>query len=302
MGAQLRVYRRRIRATQSIQKITKAMELIAASRIIKAQQRVAASTPYAQEITRAVSAVASQSNVDHPLTTEKENRTRAAMLLITADRGLAGAYSTNAIKEGEQLATLLRSDGKEVVPYLVGRKGVGFYRFRNRDIAAEWTGFSDNPEYAHAKEIGETLIEAFTTPTEDGGVDEIHIVYTEFMTMMTQRPVVRRLLPLEVEEVEEEPPGGAFPLYEFEPSAEGVLDALLPRYIESRIYNALLQAAAAEHASRRRAMKAATDNAEEFIRTLTRLANAARQAEITQEISEIVGGANALAAADAGSE
>jgi F-type H+-transporting ATPase subunit gamma len=297
MGAQLRVYRRRIRATQSIQKITKAMELIAASRIIKAQQRVAASTPYAQEITRAVSAVASQSNVDHPLTTEKENRTRAAMLLITADRGLAGAYSTNAIKEGEQLATLLRSDGKEVVPYLVGRKGVGFYRFRNREVAAEWTGFSDNPEYAHAKEIGETLIEAFNTPTEDGGVDEIHIVYTEFMTMMTQRPVVRRLLPLEVEEVEEEPPGGAFPLYEFEPSAEGVLDALLPRYIESRIYNALLQAAASEHASRRRAMKAATDNAEEFIRTLTRLANAARQAEITQEISEIVGGANALAAA-----
>jgi F-type H+-transporting ATPase subunit gamma len=298
MGAQLRVYRRRIRATQSIQKITKAMELIAASRIIKAQQRVAASTPYAQEITRAVSAVASQSNVDHPLTTEKENRTRAAMLLITADRGLAGAYSTNAIKEGEQLATLLRSDGKEVVPYLVGRKGVGFYRFRNREIAAEWTGFSDNPEYAHAKEIGETLIEAFSTPTEDGGVDEIHIVYTEFMTMMTQRPVVRRLLPLEVEEVEEEPPGGAFPLYEFEPSAEGVLDALLPRYIESRIYNALLQAAASEHASRRRAMKAATDNAEEFIRALTRLANAARQAEITQEISEIVGGANALADAE----
>jgi F-type H+-transporting ATPase subunit gamma len=298
MGAELRVYRRRIRATQSIQKITKAMELIAASRIIKAQQRVAASTPYAQEITRAVSAVASQSNVDHPLTTEKENRTRAAMLLITADRGLAGAYSTNAIKEGEQLATLLRSDGKEVVPYLVGRKGVGFYRFRNREIAAEWTGFSDNPEYAHAKEIGETLIEAFSTPTEDGGVDEIHIVYTEFMTMMTQRPVVRRLLPLEVEEVEEEPPGGAFPLYEFEPSAEGVLDALLPRYIESRIYNALLQAAASEHASRRRAMKAATDNAEEFIRALTRLANAARQAEITQEISEIVGGANALADAE----
>ncbi len=302
MGAQLRVYRRRIRATQSIQKITRAMELIAASRIVKAQQRVAASTPYAQEITRAVSAVASQSNVDHPLTTEKENRTRAAMLLITADRGLAGAYSTNAIKEGEQLATLLRSDGKEVVPYLVGRKGVGFYRFRNREIAAEWIGFSDNPEYAHAKEIGETLIEAFNTPTEDGGVDEIHIVYTEFMTMMTQRPVVRRLLPLEVEEVEEEPPGGAFPLYEFEPSAEGVLDALLPRYIESRIYNALLQAAASEHAARRRAMKAATDNAEEFIRNLTRLANAARQAEITQEISEIVGGANALAAASAGSE
>jgi F-type H+-transporting ATPase subunit gamma len=302
MGAQLRVYRRRIRATQSIKKITKAMELIAASRIIKAQQRVAASTPYAEEITRAVSAVASESDVDHPLTTEKENRVRAAMLLITADRGMAGAYSANAIKEGEQLTTLLRSEGKAVLPYLVGRKGVGFYRFRNREIAREWTGFSDNPGYAHAKEIGEALIDAFTTPTEEGSVDEIHIVYTEFVTMMTQRPMVRRLLPLEVEVVEEEPPGGAFPLYDFEPSAEGVLDALLPRYIESRIYNALLQSAASEHAARRRAMKAATDNAEEFIRNLTRLANAARQAEITQEISEIVGGANALAEASAGSE
>ena len=302
MGAQLRVYRRRIRATQSIKKITKAMELIAASRIIKAQQRVAASTPYAEEITRAVSAVASQSDVDHPLTTEKPDRTRAAMLLITADRGMAGAYSANAIKEGEQLATLLRSDGKDVVPYIVGRKGVGFYRFRNREIAREWIGFSDNPEYAHAHDIGEALIEAFTTPADKGGVDEIHIVFTQFVSMMTQRPVVRRLLPLEVVEVEEEPPGGAFPLYDFEPSAEGVLDALLPRYIESRIYNALLQSAASEHAARRRAMKSATDNAEEFINALTRLANAARQAEITQEISEIVGGANALAEASAGSE
>jgi F-type H+-transporting ATPase subunit gamma len=302
MPAQLRVYRRRIRATQSIQKITKAMELIAASRIIKAQQRVAASTPYAQEITRAVSAVASQSDVDHPLTTEKPDRTRAAMLLITADRGMAGAYSANAIKAGEQLATLLRSEGKDVVPYIVGRKGVSYYRFRNREIAQEWISFSDNPEYAHAREIGEALIEAFVRSTEDGGVDEIHVVFTQFVSMMVQQPVVRRLLPLEVEEVEEEPPGGAFPLYDFEPSAEGVLDALLPRYIESRIYNALLQSAASEHAARRRAMKAATDNAEEFITNLTRLANAARQAEITQEISEIVGGANALAEASAGSE
>ncbi len=302
MGAQLRVYRRRIRATQSIKKITKAMELIAASRIVKAQQRVAASTPYADEITRAVSAVASESNVDHPLTTEKENRTRAAMLLVTADRGMAGAYSANAIKEGEQLATLLRAEGKDVVPYIVGRKGVGFYRFRSREIAAEWIGFSDSPDYAHAKQIGQTLIDAFTTPAEEGGVDEIHIVFTQFVSMLTQRPVVRRLLPLEVVETTELPPGGAFPLYEFEPSAEAVLDALLPRYIESRIYNALLQSAASEHAARRRAMKSATDNAEDFIRTLTRLANAARQAEITQEISEIVGGANALAEASMGSE
>jgi F-type H+-transporting ATPase subunit gamma len=302
MGAQLRVYRRRIRSVQATKKITRAMELIAASRIIKAQQRVSASTPYAEAITRAVSAVASQSDADHPLTTEKAERTRAAMLLVTSDRGLAGAYSSSAIKEGEQLANLLRSAGKEVVPFVVGRKGVGFYRFRSRELAGEWVGFTDNPEYAHAKRIADALIDAFVTPTDNGGVDEIHVVYTQFVSMLTQRPVVRRLLPLEVEETEEAPPGGAFPLYEFEPSAEGVLDELLPRYIESRVYNALLQAAASEHAARRRAMKSATDNAEDLIKTLTRQANAARQAEITQEISEIVGGANALAEVSAGSE
>ena len=302
MGAQLRVYRRRIRTVQSTKKITKAMELIAASRIIKAQARVAASTPYAEEITRAVSAVASFSNAEHPLTTEKEDRTRAAMLLITSDRGLAGAYSSNAIKEGESLSELLRSEGKEVVPYLVGRKGIGFYRFRDREPAAEWSGFSDSPEYAHAKQIAEVLIADFLKPAEEGGVDEIHIVSTRFVSMMTQSPAVRRMIPLEVVEAEDVPEDVIYPLYDFEPSAEQVLDALLPRYIESRVYNALLQAAASEHAARRRAMKAATDNAEELIRSLTRLANAARQAEITQEISEIVGGANALADASTGSE
>lgn len=302
MGAQLRVYRRRIRSVKATAKITRAMELIAASRIVKAQQRVAASTPYATEITRAVSAAASNSTVDHPLLTEKDNPQRAAVLLVTSDRGLAGGYSSNAIKEAESLTELLRSSGKEVMPYLVGRKGIGFYRFRQREIAGEWSGFTENPQYLHAKEIGEALMEAFQTPTEDGGVDEIHIVYTEFVSMLTQRPIVRRVLPLEVEETTEEPPGGAFPLYEFEPSPEGVLDALLPRYVESLIYNALLQSAASEQAARRRAMKAATDNAEELIKTYTRLANAARQAEITQEISEIVGGADALAAATAGSE
>jgi len=302
MGAQLRVYRRRIRSVQATKKITKAMELIAASRIIKAQARVAASTPYAEEITRAVSAVASFSNAEHPLTTEKEDRTRAAMLLITSDRGLAGAYSSNAIKEGESLSELLRSEGKEVVPYLVGRKGIGFYRFRHREPAAEWSGFSDSPEYAHAKQIAEVLIADFLKPAEEGGVDEIHIVSTRFVSMMTQSPAVRRMIPLEVVEAEDVPEDVIYPLYDFEPSAEQVLDALLPRYIESRVYNALLQAAASEHAARRRAMKAATDNAEELIRSLTRLANAARQAEITQEISEIVGGANALADASTGSE
>jgi len=302
MGAQLRVYRQRIRSVKSIAKITKAFELIAASRIVKAQQRVKDSTPYAHGITSAVSAVASFSNADHPLTTEPENPTRAAMLVITSDRGLAGAYSSNAIREGEALAALLRGEGKEIVPYLTGRRGVGYYRFRQREIAGEWTGFSDQPTYAVAKEIADALIEAFVRPTEDGGVDEIHIVYTEFVSMLTQRPVARRLLPLEYEETTDEPAEGALPLYEFEPSAEAVLDALLPQYIGSRIYNALLQAAAAELASRRRAMKSATDNAEELVKTLTREANQARQSEITQEISEIVGGANALADATAGSE
>jgi F-type H+-transporting ATPase subunit gamma len=302
MGAQLRVYRRRIRAVSSTKKITRAMELIAASRIVKAQHRVAASSPYARELTRAVSAVATFSNADHPLTTEAENPSRAAVLLVTSDRGLAGGYSSNALKEGEQLAGLLRSEGKEVVPYLVGRKGIGFYRFRNREVAAEWSGFTENPTYSDAKEIADTLIDAFVKPTDEGGVDEIHVVYTEFLSMLTQRPGARRILPLEVEETTEEPPEGALPLYEFEPSAEAVLDSLLPRYVESRIYNALLQAAASEHAARRRAMKAATDNADELIKSLSRLANAARQAEITQEISEIVGGANALADTLAGSE
>ncbi len=296
MGAQLRVYRRRIRSVRATAKITRAMELIAASRIVKAQQRVQASTPYADAITRAVSAVASQSDVDHPLLTQKETATRAAVLLVTSDRGLAGAYSANVLREGESLTAHLREGGFEVVPYIVGRKGIGYYRFRDRQIAAEWSGFSESPRYLDAKEVTEALITAFNTPSEEGGVDEIHVVYTQFISMLTQTPVIRRILPLEVEETSEEPVGGALPSYEFEPSAEGVLDALLPRYVEARIYNALLQGAASELAARRRACKAATDNAEELIKTYTRLANAARQAEITQEISEIVGGADALAA------
>ena len=310
MGSQLRVYRRRIKTVNSTKKITKAMELIAASRIVKAQQRVADSTPYAEAITRAVSAVASFSNVEHPLTgsvpaSEQEDHVgpaRAALLLLTSDRGLAGAFSSNAIREGERLSGLLRDNSKEVVPFVVGRKGVGFYRFRNREMAGEWTGFSESPTYADAKEVADAVIEAFLTPNDEGGVDEIHIVFTQFVSMVSQRTVTRRLLPLEVEETDEEPEGGSFPLYEFEPSAEAVLDALLPRYIESRVYNALLQSAASELAARRRAMKSATDNATELIKTYTRMANAARQAEITQEISEIVGGAEALASATAGSD
>jgi F-type H+-transporting ATPase subunit gamma len=303
MAAQIRVLRRRIKSTQSIKKITRAMELIASSRIIKARQRATSAAPYARELTRAVSAVATFSNVDHPLTTETENPTRAAMLLITSDRGLAGAYSSTVIKQGESLAELLRGEGKEVVPYIAGRKATAFYQFRNRPVAQTWEGFSDSPDYAHAREIADTLIEAFLTPAEEGGVDEIHIVYTRFRSMMVQQAEVIRMLPLEVVESEEEvPEDQAFPLYDFEPDAETVLDNLLPLYVASRIQYCLLQSAASELAARQKAMKAATDNAQQLIERLTREANQARQAEITQEISEIVGGANALSDASAGKE
>jgi F-type H+-transporting ATPase subunit gamma len=302
MAGQLREYRNRIRAVKSTQKITKAFELIAASRMIKAQQRTAASTPYARAITRAVSAVATYSNEDHPLTREKSNVERAAMLLITADRGLAGAYSSNVLRAGERLAEKLRGEGKTVVPFIAGRKGSAYYRFRRRDVEKEWVGFSDAPQFENAKEIAETLIDTFLRDSSEGGVDEIHIVYTRFINSVRQEPEVVRLLPLEVVEGDEPPaPDDVLPLYEFEPSAAAVLDALLPRYVESRVYNALLMSAASELASRQRAMKSASDNADELIQRYTRLANNARQAGITQEISEIVGGANALADAGAAS-
>ncbi|MEU5088138.1 F0F1 ATP synthase subunit gamma [Streptomyces sp. NPDC021356] len=304
MGAQLRVYKRRIRSVTATKKITKAMEMIAASRVVKAQRKVAASTPYAQELTRAVTAVGTGSNTKHPLTTEADNPTRAAVLLLTSDRGLAGAFNSNAIKAAEQLTERLEREGKQVDTYIVGRRGVAHYNFRERTIAESFTGFTDEPTYADAKTVAAPLIEAIEKDTAEGGVDELHIVYTEFVSMMTQTAVDPRLLPLRLEEVAEQaaPKGEILPLYDFEPSAEDVLDALLPRYVESRIYNALLQSAASKHAATRRAMKSATDNAGELINTLSRLANAARQAEITQEISEIVGGASALADATAGSD
>ncbi|KUN36062.1 ATP synthase F0F1 subunit gamma [Streptomyces longwoodensis] len=304
MGAQLRVYKRRIRSVTATKKITKAMEMIAASRVVKAQRKVAASTPYAQELTRAVTAVGTGSNTKHPLTTEAENPARAAVLLLTSDRGLAGAFNSNAIKAAEQLTERLEREGKQVDTYIVGRRGVAHYNFRERKISESWTGFTDEPTYADAKKVAVPLIEAIEKDTAEGGVDELHIVFTEFVSMMTQTALDARLLPLRLEEVAQEakPQGEILPLYDFEPSAEDVLDALLPRYVESRIYNALLQSAASKHAATRRAMKSATDNAGELINTLSRLANAARQAEITQEISEIVGGASALADATAGSD
>ena len=302
MGAQLRVYRRRIKSVQSTKKITKAMELIASSRFVKAQQRVEASLPYTQELLRAISAAVSHGNSNGALVSEVENRKRAAVILVTSDRGLAGAYSSAIIKEGEGLNALLKEEGVEPVHFLVGRKSVGYYKFRERKIANSWTGFTDQPSYENAKAIAAAVTEAFNTDTNEGGVDEIHLVYTHFVNMAVQEVRVRRILPVEIVEVSKEEAAArldttAFPLYDFEPSAEAVIEALLPRYVENTIYTALLLAAASEHAARRRAMKSASDNAEELIRTLARQANQARQAEITQEISEIVGGADALASA-----
>jgi F-type H+-transporting ATPase subunit gamma len=309
MALSLREYRARIKSVESTKKITRAMELIAASRIIKAQQRAQAAAPYARELTRAVSAVATYSNVDHPLTTEPENPKRAAILIVTSDRGLAGAYSSSVLKEAERLAEKLREDGREVDTYITGRKGVAYFNFRRRPIVEQWTGFSDQPTYDVARDIGDRLIEAFLSEEESAtegrgaGVDEVHVVFTRFRSMLVQEPTAVRLLPLEVVEGGERPADEeVLPLYEFEPSAAEVLDGLLPRYVQSRIYFALLQAAASELAARQRAMKSATDNAEELIKKYKRIANQARQAGITQEISEIVGGVNALADATAGSE
>src|SRR4051794_12513410 len=301
MPASLRELRSRRSSVSTIKKVTRAMELIAASRIIKAQQRAQSSAPYARELTRAVSAVATYSNVEHPLTTEAENPARAAVLPVTSDRGLAGADSSSVIRQGGELNQRLREGGQTAGPYLTGRKATAFYTFRRREIAGRWEGFSDAPTYAHAREIADALITAFRTPTEEGGVDEIHVVYTRFVSMLTQKAEVIRLLPLEVVEGEERPAGDdLLPLYEFEAGAETVLDELLPLYVASRIQYCLLQAAASELASRQRAMKSATDNAQQLIERLTREANQARQAEITQEISEIVGGSAALAEATAG--
>jgi F-type H+-transporting ATPase subunit gamma len=299
MGASQRVFRRRIKSVQSTKKITRAMELIAASRVVKAQQRVAATQPYAEALTNAVSAVASATDVDHPLTTEPEHPRRAALLVVTSDRGLAGGYSAFVLRTAEAYMQRLRDEGKETALYVIGRKGVAYYRFRNRPVADAWTGFSERPSYDDAKVAADALIGAFLQGTDDGGVDELHIVYTEFISSVTQRATVSRILPLVVEEKEYDPAAEKlpFPLYEFEPSAEVVLDALLPKYVTSRIFNALLQAAASEQAARRRAMKSATDNAEDLIKDLVRQANSARQAEITQEIMEIVGGVEALSKA-----
>ncbi|HEX5119178.1 MAG TPA: F0F1 ATP synthase subunit gamma [Pseudonocardiaceae bacterium] len=300
MAAELRILRQRVRTVQSIRKTTRAFELIATSRIGRARARVQASKPYSEEITRVLAALgAAASTLDHPLLTPKENPTRAGVLVVTSDRGMAGAYNSNVLREAEELQALLREEGKSVQLYVMGRKGLGFYRFRQREITGSWTGFSEQPSYADVVEAADMMVNSFMAGVDpeaspEAGIDELHIVYTEFRSMLTQAPVAKRIAPLEVEYTETPV---ELPDYEFEPDAETLLGALLPKYVKTRLFAALLDSAASESAARQRAMKAATDNANELIRTYTQQMNQARQAQITQEISEIVGGADALAAA-----
>jgi F-type H+-transporting ATPase subunit gamma len=306
MAATLRELRGRIRSAGSIKKITKAQELIATSRISKAQARVEAARPYATEITNMLTNLADASALDHPLLVERENPKRAAVLVVSSDRGLCGGYNANVLRRAEELLALLREEGKTPVVYAVGRKAMNYYRFRNRRVTESWTGFSEMPTYQSAQEIAETLVEVFMAGADDDGdepgpdgilgVDEIHIVFTEFRSMLTQSAEARRIAPMVVEYVGEDETGPRT-LFSFEPDAETLFGALLPRYLATRVYAALLEAAASESASRRRAMKAATDNADDLIKALTLEANRERQAQITQEISEIVGGADALAGA-----
>lgn len=294
MPGNLQALRRRIRSVTSTRKITKAQELVAASRIGRAQERVESARPYAKTLTAVLATLAKQTRIDHPLLVPRATIQRVGVVVVTSDRGLCGAYNANVIREAESLVARLRDEGKDVAVYAIGRKGLTFYRFRNRAVAAEWSGFSERPTGEHAHDIAATLVKAFLAGSSGGGVDELHLVYTEFKSLMTQTPVVGRLAPVEISG---EHATGPVAAYAFEPEAEQLLAALLPKYLRTRIYAALVDAAASESASRRRAMKSATDNADELITAYTRKMNSARQAAITQEISEIVGGANALAAA-----
>ncbi|WP_031162720.1 F0F1 ATP synthase subunit gamma [Streptosporangium roseum] len=300
MGAQLRAIRARIRSVTSTAKITRAQELIASSRIPRARQRLDSARPYATEITRAASILVSHgTHMNHALLNRKPDTSRVAVLLMSSDRGFCGGFNHNVLRRGDALAALLRGQDKEPVFYLSGRKAVDFYRFRHRRTEREWVGLSDHPTYDVAAEIGQTLVEAFDTPTREGGVGEVHVVFTEFVSMLTQETRVRRILPLEIEEREiggraEGSVSAPLPPYEFEPAPGAVLDLLLRQYVRGRIWSMLLESSAAEHAARRQAMMSATDNAHELIGQLTRRANSARQAEITTELTEIVSGADAL--------
>lgn len=304
--ASIRELRSRIRSVNSTKKITKAQELIATSRITKAQARVAAAKPYSEEMTSVLSELASKTgSLDHPLLTERENPKRAAVLVVSSDRGMCGGYNSNVLRETRELIQLLKDEGKEPVLYVTGQKGLDYFRFRGQEVAGAWTGFSQQPHHSDAAAATETLVKLFETGSQeyvtiDGvethGVDELHIVYTRFVSMLSQNPEVRRMAPLVVEESDETADGEAAARnFTFEPGADSLLSALLPKYVATRVFAALLDSAASESAARRTAMKAATDNANELAVSLSREANQLRQAQITQEISEIVGGAGALA-------
>jgi F-type H+-transporting ATPase subunit gamma len=303
VAATLRELRGRIKSAGSIKKITKAQELIATSRIAKAQARVEAARPYSAEITNMLTELAAESALDHPLLVARENPKRAAVLVISSDRGLCGAYNANILRRSEELMALLREEGKQPVLYVVGRKALSYFTFRNWTVTDSWIGFSEKPTYEQAQEIANAMVASFLAGADDEGddagddgilgVDELHIVFTEFRSMLSQVAEARRIAPMEVEYVEEDT--GPHTLFSFEPDATTLFGSLLPRYVATRIFSALLEAAASESASRRRAMKSASDNADDLIKLLTLMANRERQAKITQEISEIVGGANALA-------
>jgi len=297
VGAKLRVVRRRIRSVQSTKKITRAMELIASSRIVKAQTRVEASRPYAEQLTKAMEDVASRSSsIDHPLLEQRERATKIGVLVITSDRGLAGAYNANVLKIAEQHLREIRAGGKEPVLYVVGKKGVGYFRFRGVPMQDSWQGFSEVPPYEKAEVVGRQLIEDFADET----IDELHCAYTDFRSAFTLRATSKRFLPIAPEEVTGTAPDTVPAEYLFEPEPAEILEHLLPQYVITKVYAALLESAASENASRRRAMKAATDNADDLIKVLTRQANRARQDAITTEILEIVGGAEALSSATEG--
>ena len=308
MGGQQRIYKQRIASTTTLAKVFRAMEMIAASRIGAARRAATEAGPYEKALTQAVAAVAVHTDLDHPLTLEREDTKRVAILVVASDRGMAGAYSATILRESEKLISDLTADGFEPLLYTFGRRAAAYFRFRGVTIEREWEGESDSPSPETARDIASVLLERFLDPDPTTGVGSLHLVYTRFKTVMSQVPEVRQMLPLTVVDTPEsdeereaergyaDDPASALPEYEFIPSPEAVLDTLLPLYVEARIHNVLLQSAASELASRQRAMHTATDNAEELITKYARLANSARQAEITQEITEIVGGADALSA------
>jgi F-type H+-transporting ATPase subunit gamma len=296
--AMLRDIKRRIGSVQSTQKITRAMELISSARIAKAQQRVEAARPYAEAMRRLMASVGRNAgNIDHPLLKGREDVKTIATIIVTSDRGLAGAYNSNVIRAAERD---LEAHGKEAKLFLIGRKAVSYFKFRGYNFDDAWMGISDQPSIKDARKVARRAAEAFA----EGEVDEVRIAYTKFQSALIQRATVVQLLPLSEEELaaDEDDHEGPHASYVFEPEPADILGFLLPRYLEGSVYQGLLEAAASEHAARRRAMKAATDNADELIEDLTRVYNQARQAEITTEIMEVVGGAEALSSAGRGRE